>query len=104
MQIQVTDELVRQVAKLSRLALSPDEERALKEHFEKVLAFVESFQHLDTSKVDPTHFSTDTFNVYREDEAKSSLDVTEVLANAPSTRAPYFLVPRIVDGHDQGGA
>ena len=54
MQIQVTDELVRQVAKLSRLALSPDEERALKEHFEKVLAFVESFQHLDTSNVDPT--------------------------------------------------
>ena len=104
MQIQVTDELVHQVARLSRLALSPREQTELKVHLEKILAFVESFTQLDTSDVDPTHFSVDTFNVYRSDEVKDSLPVAAVLANAPSSRAPYFRVPRIVDSDDQAGA
>ena len=104
MQIQVTEELVRQVAKLSRLALSSEEEKQLKEHFEKILDFVASFQHLETSQVDPTHFSSDTFGVVREDEVKESLPGDDVLRNAPSARPPYFLVPRIVGNDDQGGA
>lgn len=104
MQIQVTEELVRQVARLSRLALTTEEEKKLKEHFDKILDFVASFQHLDTSKVDPTHFSSDTFNVVREDEVRESLPNEAVLRNAPAARPPYFLVPRIVGGDDQGGA
>lgn len=104
MQIQVTEELVRQVARLSRLALSPEEETELKDHFEKILHFVASFQDLDTSKVDPTHFSSDSFNVVRDDEVRESLPVADALRNAPSARAPHFLVPRIVDSDDQGGA
>ncbi len=104
MQIQVTEELVRQVAKLSRLALSSEEEKQLREHFEKILDFVASFQHLETSQVDPTHFSSDTFGVVREDEVKESLAGDDVLRNAPSARPPHFLVPRIVGTDDQGGA
>ena len=102
--IMVSEELVRKVAKLSRLALSSEEEKQLKEHFEKILDFVASFQHLETSQVDPTHFSSDTFGVVREDEVKESLPGDDVLRNAPSARPPYFLVPRIVGNDDQGGA
>ncbi len=104
MQIQVTEELVRKVAKLSRLALSSEEEKQLKEHFEKILDFVASFQHLETSQVDPTHFSSDAFGVVREDEVRESLPGDDVLRNAPSARPPHFLVPRIVGTDDQGGA
>ncbi len=104
MQIQVTEELVRQVARLSRLALSSEEEKQLKEHFEKILDFVASFQHLETSQVDPTHFTSEAFGVVREDEVKESLPGDDVLRNAPSARPPYFLVPRIVGNDDQGGA
>ncbi len=104
MQIHVTEELVRRVARLSRLALSSEEEKQLKEHFEKILDFVASFQHLETSQVDPTHFSADTFGVVREDEVKESLPGDDVLRNAPSARPPHFLVPRIVGGDDQGEA
>ena len=104
MQIQVSEELVRQVAKLSRLALSSDEEKQLKEHFKKILDFVASFQHLETSQVDPTHFTSEAFGVVREDEVKESLPGDDVLRNAPSARPPHFLVPRIVGTDDQGGA
>ncbi len=100
----VSDDLVRKAARLSRLALSPDEEQQLKEHFEKILYFVESFRQLETSHVDPTHFSSEAFGVVREDEVKESLPGDDVLRNAPSARPPHFLVPRIVGTDDQGGA
>jgi aspartyl-tRNA(Asn)/glutamyl-tRNA(Gln) amidotransferase subunit C len=97
MSIDVNEELVRHVARLARLDPAPEELRALEEHFVKVLAFVESFQNLDTEGVDPGPHPPETGNVWRADEAAESLGVTRALANAPAAREPSFLVPRIID-------
>jgi aspartyl-tRNA(Asn)/glutamyl-tRNA(Gln) amidotransferase subunit C len=104
MAIEVTDDLVRHIAGLSRLAISPEETAELKKHFEKVLAFVAGFQDLDTSGVDPTFFSVESSNVYREDEVRPSLPVEDALRAAPASRPPYFLVPRIIQDAGEEGA
>ena len=101
MPIEVTDELVRQVARLSRLALSREAERELKTHFQKVLAFVESLQELDTTGIDPSHFSVEASNVFRADEVKESLPVERGLSNAPQTRGSSFVVPSIIGDSDE---
>lgn len=100
--IEVTDELVRHVALLSRLALSDEDLAGLKEHFLKVLAYVEELQAVDTEGVDPSHLSVDTANVFRDDVVQPSLGVPAALANAPQAHAPHFLVPRIVADSDDG--
>ena len=102
MAVEVTDELVRHVALLARLALSSDQKRELKSHFEKVLAYVETLEELDTTGADSSHFSAAATNVYREDEKKHSLPVEKGLANAPQSRDSSFVVPRIID--NSGGA
>jgi aspartyl-tRNA(Asn)/glutamyl-tRNA(Gln) amidotransferase subunit C len=94
--IEVTDQLVHHVARLSRLAISEDEAAALGDHFRKILAYVAEFQALDTSDVDPSHFALEAENVYRQDEPGPSLPVGDVLRNAPQANPPYFVVPRIV--------
>jgi aspartyl-tRNA(Asn)/glutamyl-tRNA(Gln) amidotransferase subunit C len=99
--IDVTDELVERIARLSRLAISPDEAASLRQHFEKVLAYVAELQALDTRDVDPSHFALDARNVDREDVARPSLPVAEALKNAPQASGPYFAVPRIV-GDEEG--
>ena len=96
--MEVTDDLVRQVASLSRLAISPAEASGLKKHFEKILAYIAEFQALDTKDVDPSMFSVESSNVYREDEVKPSLPREEALRNAPRVSGPFFLLPRIVGG------
>ena len=107
MRIEVTDGLVAHIAQLSRLDLSQEQAAELKEHFEKVLAYVESFQDLDTADVDPSHFSGGAVNVFRSDEVRPSLPVEQGLANAPSVHESKFVVPRIIDAaadaDDQGG-
>jgi aspartyl-tRNA(Asn)/glutamyl-tRNA(Gln) amidotransferase subunit C len=96
MPIEVTDDLVRRVAALSRIAISPEETREIKKHFEKVLAFVSSFEELDLKGIDPTTFSVEASNVYREDAPAPSLSVEDALRNAPRRKDSYFVVPRIV--------
>lgn len=97
MSIEVTDELVDRIARLSRLALSPEEIREIKAHFEKVLQFVRELEELDLDSVDPSLFSLDASNIHREDEIRPSFRDGEALANAPGKKLPYFLVPRIVE-------
>ncbi len=98
MGIEVTDDLVRHVARLSRLAISVEEERGLKQHFEKILAFISAFQALDTRDIDPSIFSVEASNVFREDAPRGSLSRKDALANAPQSDGTYFVVPRIVGG------
>ena len=102
MSIEVTDELVARVATLSRLQLSDEEARGVKEHFEKVLQFVDDLQQLDLEGVDPSLFSLEASNVDRADEIKPSLSNADALRAAPRSDPPYFVVPRIV-GEPVGG-
>lgn len=103
--MEVTDELVMHVARLSRLGISPREVAELKEHFRKILAYVAAFQALDTKDVDPSIFALDASNVYRADEGKPSLPTEDALRSAPRTHLPFFVVPRIVEeaGDASGG-
>ncbi len=101
MAIEITDELVAHIARLSRLALSPAEAAEMKGHFRKVLQYVEALDRLDVSAVDPSIFPLDTANVFRADEVRPSLPVEEALRNAPATRDGQFLVPRIIARADQ---
>lgn len=102
MSIPVTDALVRHIADLSRLAISDHEVREIKEHFEKILAFISGFQALETEGVDPTFFSVEASNVYREDATRPSLPRDQVLANAPQSDGVHFIVPRVVGDADSG--
>ena len=103
--MEVTDDLVMRVARLSRLGISPREVAELKDHFRKILAYVAAFQTLDTKDVDPSFFALDASNVYRADEVKPCLRAEDVLRSAPRTHPPFFVVPRIVgDAGDAGDA
>lgn len=101
MSIEVTDELVQEMARLSRLAISREEVASLRTHFEKILSYVADLQELDTRDVDPSHFALDASSVDRDDTPRPSLSVAEAMKNAPQCATPYFVVPRIV-GDEEG--
>ncbi|MEM7233218.1 MAG: Asp-tRNA(Asn)/Glu-tRNA(Gln) amidotransferase subunit GatC [Planctomycetota bacterium] len=95
--IDVTDELVAHIARLSRLSLSAEESEDMKSHFEKVLGFVQELSALNLEGVDPSPFANDQSNVFREDEVGETLPIDEALSNAPQRSGASFVVPRIVD-------
>jgi aspartyl-tRNA(Asn)/glutamyl-tRNA(Gln) amidotransferase subunit C len=89
---------VRHVARLARLALSPEEEERFAAQLDHVLGYIERIAAVDVSGVEPLSFAGDASAMpLREDVVQESLPREKVLAEAPQHDAQAFLVPRIIE-------
>ena len=90
---------VRHVARLARLALSPEEEERFAVQLGHVLDYIERLQGVDVSGVEPLDFAGDPAEglPMREDEPRPCLPRDTVLSQAPQHDGKVFLVPRIIE-------
>lgn len=98
--MQLTEETLDRIAELARLDLSDVTARAsMLKDMERVIAFVEKLNEVDTKGVEPLIFMTDESDVLREDVLVQSdiVPKTEALLNSPVKDSDYFKVPRVVD-------
>lgn len=96
----VTKEDVLKIAKLAHLKFEEKELDPFTEQFQRILAYVEKLNELDTSDVEPTshvtpHAATADV-VLREDYVRTSLSREDVLANAPDRVNGMFGVPKVI--------
>ena len=88
---------VRHVAKLARLALTPEEEARFQAQLSQVLDAVDALAQVDTTGVAPTTFAQPGDVHLRADEAKGELPVEQALANAPQKEGTSFAIPRVIE-------
>ncbi len=90
---------VRHVARLARLALSPEEEERFAAQLGHVLEYIERLSAVDVSGVEPLSFAGDERAglPLREDVPHQSLPREKVLAQAPQHDSEAFVVPRIIE-------
>jgi aspartyl-tRNA(Asn)/glutamyl-tRNA(Gln) amidotransferase subunit C len=88
---------IEKVARLARLELSEDEMETFGNQLEQILTYMEQLNRLDTAGVEPTSHAIPIYNIFREDEVKSSLAQEEVLAIAPDEEDGHFKVPKIIE-------
>jgi aspartyl-tRNA(Asn)/glutamyl-tRNA(Gln) amidotransferase subunit C len=88
---------IKQVAKLARLALTPEEEKTIGAQLGDVLAYVEKLKEVDVSAVEPTAHAFPMVNVTRPDEVRPSMAHEDALRNAPAKANGLFIVPKIVE-------
>jgi len=94
--MNISADEVRQVAKLARLQLAPEEVEPLTEQLDRILAYVAKLNELDTTGVTPTTHALSLQNAFREDEVKASLPREDALANAPQDNGEAFVVPKVL--------
>ncbi len=93
----IDPEVVRHVAKLSRLSIDPAEEPRLVHELAEILSYVEQLQALDVSGIEPTsQVGTGSKNPLRKDEVQPSDVREEALEEAPDRDGDYFRVPQVV--------
>jgi aspartyl-tRNA(Asn)/glutamyl-tRNA(Gln) amidotransferase subunit C len=85
------------VAKLARLALTPEEKAKFAHQLGDVLHHIEQLSKVDVSGVEPTAHAFPVVNVWAEDVARPGLPVTEALRNAPAQREHMIVVPKVVE-------
>ena len=94
--MEVNDTMVDKLAHLARLQFNDVEKTSIKKDLQKMIAFVEKLNELDTTGILPLLHMSDNVNVLREDEVKGSISSAEGLKNAPYHDDQFFKVPKVI--------
>ena len=94
---ELTDDDVRHVARLARVALTDEEVDSLRGELTDILGYAEQVGQAATREVPPTGHALRLSNVLRDDVPRPSLAPDEALSTAPEAEEGRFRVPRIVE-------
>ncbi len=85
------------VAKLARVALTPEEKATFAAQLGSVLHHIEQLAKVDVSGVEPSAHAFAVHNVWQDDIARPGLPVADALRNAPAQRENMVVVPKVVE-------
>ncbi len=94
--MEVNNKLIEDIAKLSKLKFDESSSEKMKDDLEKILAFVDKLNEIDTEGVEPLIYMSDEVNVLRVDEISEETAQDEALKNAPQKDSDYFKVPTVL--------
>ena len=95
--MEITKQDIEHIANLSMLNLSEKEIERYTKDMQNIVAFAEKVNEADTDGVDISVFALDTYNVFRKDEVKPSLDKELLLQNAPSSNGEAYQLPSMME-------
>jgi aspartyl-tRNA(Asn)/glutamyl-tRNA(Gln) amidotransferase subunit C len=93
---------VERIGHLARLRLASDEADGLARDLDAILGHAEALAAVDTSAVAGAGKDAPGPTPLREDRPIPSLPADAFLANAPESEGTAFLVPRVLEGEDEG--
>ena len=94
--MEITLDLIRELSALSRLEVREEDLAIWQSDLQKMVAFVEQLQRVDTRGVEPLiHLSLST-RALREDRVSGTVSRESALHQAPEAVTPYFSVPKVI--------
>ncbi|MCL2469886.1 MAG: Asp-tRNA(Asn)/Glu-tRNA(Gln) amidotransferase subunit GatC [Alphaproteobacteria bacterium] len=91
-------ETAAKIASLSRIAMEKPELEAMTNDLNKILAWVEQLNEVNTAATEPLANVNDEALRWREqDIIDDGYRAQEILVNAPSQTAGFFTVPKVVE-------
>ncbi|GGH75560.1 aspartyl-tRNA(Asn)/glutamyl-tRNA(Gln) amidotransferase subunit C [Filimonas zeae] len=94
--MEITDKAFDQLAHLSRLQFTDTEKEEIKGDLQRMIAFVEKLEEVDTTGVTPLLHMSSASNVWREDAVKGSVTREDALLNAADADGQFFKVPKVI--------
>jgi len=95
--MQIDDNLIDYLEKLSCLTFSDEEKSRLSGDLKKILDYMERLGELDTEGVLERSHPFDNNNSFRDDEVFPSFDRELILKNAPLRNDEMFIAPKTVE-------
>lgn len=98
--MKIDQTLIDKLAKLSQLEFDDDSKAKMEDDLNKILAFVDKLDEINTDNVEPLIYLNEETNKLREDKVGTHLAKKEALKNAPSKDSDYFKVPTVLKKKD----
>lgn len=95
--MSVSKKDVEYVAELARLEFKEEEKDNFVNDLNKILNYMEKLDELNTYDVDIVVNPYYIENKYREDNVEKSMELKEVIDNAPESLEEYVIVPKVID-------
>lgn len=95
--MSVTEDEVRRIARLARIAEPTERLSRLTQELNGILDWVEQLGEVDVEGVEPMTTAVTTPLPMRADVVTDGLKRDEILANAPKAEEGFFVVPKSVE-------
>lgn len=92
----VTEQMIDNLAELSKLYFTDAEKKEISSDLEKMIAFVNKLKELDTKGVSPLMHMSGSENLMRDDVAKSFKGTNELIQQSPVNNGLYVKVPKVI--------
>lgn len=93
----LSDDHVRSIARLARIAIRPEESAEVLERLNRVLVLIEEMRAVDVSGVEPMAHALDAGQRLRVDKVTES-DRHELYQSvAPAVEGDLYLVPKVIE-------
>jgi len=94
--MNIDDQLIDNLAQLSRLEFNDEEKVEIKSDLGKMLGFIDKLNELDTTGIDPLLHMTENVNIFRIDKVEGEISRNDVFKNAPLHNDEFFKVPKVI--------
>ena len=96
--MQVDNELLKRLEKLSYLKIADDKREEIIAQLSEIVSFVDNLSELDTMNVDDKFSMSDQATFTREDIANCDHSINDdILNHAPQSQDHFFIVPKIIE-------
>jgi aspartyl-tRNA(Asn)/glutamyl-tRNA(Gln) amidotransferase subunit C len=99
---RISREEIARIAELARLSLTDTESDRLAGELDTILGYVETLSEVATEGVEPTAHVIPLPTPLREDRAAEPMDPELAVANAPEREGSAFVVPKVIEGEEDG--
>lgn len=93
----VDKKTVDRIATLSKLSFDEEEKTQITSDLNKMLAFVDQLNEVDTEGVEPLIYMLDERTPMREDQVIQVISQKEALINAPEKDTDFIKVPKVLN-------
>ena len=98
--MKINKEIIRQLALLNRLRLTPEEEKSMVEDLENILEMMDKLKEVDTTNVEAfSHFEYPV-DSFRDDVAEHNKMKKHLMQNAPQSDKDFFIVPKVIERNE----
>ncbi len=94
--MEVNDSMINKLATLARLRFNDTERESIKSDLQKMIAFVQKMDEVNTDDVQPLQHMNNLANVWREDVVQGTCNKEHALQNAAKHNNEFFMVPTMI--------
>ena len=95
--MSLSDDQVRRLSRLARIAVRPDESAAVVERLNRVLGLVDEMRRVDTAGIEPMSHALDLVQPLRVDSVTESDRREPYQSVAPAVAEGLYLVPKVIE-------